>query len=51
LAESNLPEVDFVKAFDDEESLKKFGDVNQFFLQMAIFGWLPAEKYLFFFKL
>nr|CAD2168665.1 unnamed protein product [Meloidogyne enterolobii] len=44
LAESNLPEVDFVKAFDDEESLKKFGNVNQFFLQMAIFGWLPAEK-------
>jgi hypothetical protein len=44
LLESGQEEVPLEKDVLEEETLDKFGVDNRFFLQMAIFGWLPVEK-------
>jgi hypothetical protein len=45
LADSGQQEIPLENGVVEEETLEKFGVDNRFFLQMAIFGWLPAEKY------
>ena len=47
LMESGQPEVPMQKDVVEEKTLELFGvDNNRFFLQMAISGWLPAERFV-----
>lgn len=50
LMKSGQLEVPLVKGIIEENVLEKFGVNNNFFLHMAIFGWLPAQR-LYFYQL